>query len=329
MYHLSAWEGIFAGCAGRSVDYLFAERAGQLTALLPLVSVRSLVFGSFLTSLPWTSYGGVCGSDVEGRAALLDEAIRIGGAAGASHIELHSEEPVGDPFVPLRTKVSMRRVLPNDPSVLWGEFPSKLRSQIRRPEKAGLTVAWGGADQLDAFYRVFARNMRDLGTPVFPRRFFARILAALPEHSHICVVYAERQPVAAGLLLGFKDVLEIPWASSVRAANHLSPNMLLYWESLRHGCEHGYRWFDFGRSTPDSSHSRFKAQWGAKPVSLAWSLWQAKPGAAPRHPPEAEIPAGDHPLEAPAGPGGRSRRPVDRASPGVTAHRNEKVKAQE
>jgi hypothetical protein len=108
----------------------------------------------------------------------------------------------------------------------------------------------GGTDQLDAFCDIYAERMRELGTPVYPRRFFAGILEHFPDLSRVCCVYAGDRPVAAGLLIGFKDRLEIPWAASLTAFNRQSPNMLLYWQALRFGCEHGYRWFDFGRSMP-------------------------------------------------------------------------------
>ncbi|MEZ5583585.1 MAG: GNAT family N-acetyltransferase [Candidatus Competibacteraceae bacterium] len=67
--------------------------------------------------------------------------------------------------------------------------------------------------------------------------------------------------------------MEIPWASSLRKYNSLSPNMLLYWSVLEFACKKGYRIFDFGRSTPGEGTYRFKEQWGAKPVQLYWHYW--------------------------------------------------------
>jgi FemAB-related protein (PEP-CTERM system-associated) len=286
MYHLSSWREIFGASCGRRTHYLLADRGGEVVGLLPLVSVRSVLFGSFLVSLPWTSYGGLCGTDPKARLALIGEAIRLAREEKARYIELHSEEPECPSLIANPLKVSMRLSLSSDPDTLWREFPSKLRSQIRRPEKGGLFARLGGVDQLDSFYAVFCRNMRDLGTPVFPRRFFNDILESFPDSSYICCVYSKDRPVAAGLLLGFKDRLEIPWASSLGEFNHLSPNMLLYWQALRLGCEQGYRWFDFGRSTPGGPHYQFKAQWGAEPTQLYWHHWQAASDPLPEMNPQ-------------------------------------------
>lgn len=286
VYHLSSWQKIFTGSAGHGTHYLLAERDGEVVGVLPLVSVRSLVFGSFLVSLPWVPHGGLCVIDSDARSALLERSIDLARQQKARYIELHSEWAECESFVAKSGKVAMRRELAGDPDVLWRQLPSKLRSQIRRPEKDGLVARVGGADQLDAFYDVFVARMRDLGTPVFPKRFFAGILDGFADLSRVCCVYAGDRPVAAGLLIGFKDRLDIPWAASLKEFNRLSPNMLLYWQALRFGCESGHRWFDFGRSTPGGAHYRFKAQWGALPTPLYWQYWLPTPGPLPEHNPQ-------------------------------------------
>jgi FemAB-related protein (PEP-CTERM system-associated) len=167
----------------------------------------------------------------------------------------------------------MRLDLPRERETLWKRFPSKLRSQLRRALKEQLTVRIEGVEILDDFYRVFARNMRDLGTPVYGRRFFETILEAFPKDARICAVYLGGQPLAAGFLYGFQNTLEIPWASSDRRYNSLSANMLLYSSALDYACREGFEVFDFGRSTPGGGTYRFKEQWGAHPVPLYWYQW--------------------------------------------------------
>jgi hypothetical protein len=116
---------------------------------------------------------------------------------------------------------------------------------------------------------------------VYGKAFFASILGELPDSTWICAVYLGDQPVAAGFLMGFGDMLEIPWASSLRGYNRLSPNMLLYWSVLEFACRRGFRVFDFGRSSPDSGPFKFKAQWGAAPVPLYWHYWVRDGGPLP------------------------------------------------
>jgi len=207
---------------------------------------------------------------------------------GARFIEFRLVERWGDGF-PVKTgKVSMVLDLPSSPKDLWEGFPSKLRSQIRRPEREGMEARIGREEELEGFYRVFSVNMRDLGTPVYPKRFFENVLRHFPDNSWICSVYRHREVAASGLLVGYRNRMEIPWASSLRSFNRFSPNMLLYWNSLKFACESGYDSFDFGRSTPGEGTYRFKKQWGAKPVQLYWHYWlrdeEQMPELNPRNP---------------------------------------------
>jgi FemAB-related protein (PEP-CTERM system-associated) len=167
----------------------------------------------------------------------------------------------------------MRLELPSTVEVLWKGFPSKLRSQIRRAQKESMVVLIGEKEYLDDFYCVFSRCMRDLGTPVYGKRFFETILSVFSKEARICLVRWKEKTLAAGLMYGFRRTLEVPWASSDKRYNHLAPNMLLYSSALEYACQEGFHLFDFGRSTPGSGTYRFKEQWGARPVPLHWHYW--------------------------------------------------------
>ncbi|HEY5997789.1 MAG TPA: FemAB family XrtA/PEP-CTERM system-associated protein [bacterium] len=281
-YHRFGWKGVVERSFGHRTHYLLAESGGGVAGVLPLVRLKSRLFGNFLVSMPFVTYGGVCADDQEARVALLREAVNIARRENASHIELRHREPL-DLGLPAKTaKVSMHLGLPDSADHLLKSFDAKLRSQIRRPAKDGMTVRSGRADELDAFYDVFAANMRDLGTPVYAKDFFRNILEEFPDSTWIRTVYTrDGEPAASGFLLGFKDTLEIPWASSVRRFNRSSPNTLLYWSVLAFACEQGYATFDFGRSTPGEGTYRFKEQWGARPVQLYWHYWLDGGGALP------------------------------------------------
>jgi FemAB-related protein (PEP-CTERM system-associated) len=168
------------------------------------------------------------------------------------------------------TKVRMLLELPDSPSILMKSFKSKLRSQIRKPIKEGLTTKIGGLDLLNDFYEVFCINMRDLGSPVHSRKLIENVLLAFSDQAKVVMVYKERKPLAGSVVVGFMDTLENPWSSSLRQYSKLSPNMLLYWTMLEYACENGYRFFDFGRSSPEEGTYKFKKQWGAKSEPLHW-----------------------------------------------------------
>jgi FemAB-related protein (PEP-CTERM system-associated) len=292
LYHLYGWRRIIERSFGHRTHYLSAiDTTSTLAGVLPLVQLESRMFGHMLVSLPFFNYGGIC-ADVEGaRQALLDSAIGLARSCGVDFIELRHderEEPWQRRLSRKSAKVSMRMALPGSANELWKSLGSKLRSQVQRPRKDGMTALVGREELLDGFYDVFAANMRDLGTPVYSKRFFENILREFPGRTWIATVLRGRQPVASGLLAGFRDRIEIPWASSLRQFNRSSPNMLLYWTALEFGCAQGFRQFDFGRSTPEEGTYRFKEQWGARPHPLHWYYWlpdgRPMPQVNPRNP---------------------------------------------
>ena len=281
-YHVSGWRTVMEKTFGHPTFYNMAlDENGAVQGVLPLVFLRSRLFGRFLVSLPYLNYGGLVTSSPEATALLLEEAGRCARALGGRHIELRHVAGLQLDWPKKDHKVSMRLHLPSHFDELMKAFPPKLRSQIRRGEKEGMTVQVGGLDLLDEFYAVFARNMRDLGTPVYGKYFFADILRTFPKDAKICAVRLGADTVAAGLVYGFRQTLEIPWASSDRRYARMAPNMMLYGSVLRYACEQGYRVFDFGRSSKDSGTYRFKEQWGAKPVQLHWYYWLRDGGPLP------------------------------------------------
>jgi FemAB-related protein (PEP-CTERM system-associated) len=274
LYHDYRWVNVVEKCFGHKCFYLVCEDPDKrIVGALPMVHLKSMLFGNFLVSMPYFNYGGVCSSVSSAQTALVGEAVRTAMSLGASHIEFRQELPMDNGFPVKTSKVSMRLPLPESDADLWKSLPSKLRSQVRRPQKEGMTVRISRHDELDNFYKVFSINMRELGTPVYPRHFFRDILDRFPLQSWICTVSAGEIPVASGFLIGFKERMEIPWASSIREYNRLGPNMLLYWSCLEFSCRRGFRSFDFGRSTAGGGTYRFKEQWGASPHPMHWHYW--------------------------------------------------------
>jgi FemAB-related protein (PEP-CTERM system-associated) len=288
-YHQYVWRDVMRAAFGVETHYLMARGAeGGVGGILPLARLRSWLFGDFLVSLPYFNYGGPLTRDPQADAALLAEAETLARRLGVSHVELREVTP-REPCWPVRTdKVAMVLDLEADHPAQLAALGAKLRSQVRRPQREGARVERGGAELLPKFYRVFARNMRDLGTPVYSQRFFAEIAARLGSAAEIVVVSIGDVPTAAAFLLHFRSGTEIPWASSLREWNRVGVNMLLYWESLKAAIDRGSRTFDFGRSTVNSGTYRFKAQWGAAPRPLYWHYWlapgRAMPGLNPDNP---------------------------------------------
>ena len=313
LYHLSAWQSIIQDTYSHMPYYLMAVKKttklnkviDAIAGVLPLVHLKSFIFGNQLISIPFFDMGGVLADDADTEKALLIKAMSIGQRIGANTIELRQCKAIqfsnsemgtnpydantgrGDevfqptthhkqltPFTPAAfersNKVRMILELPSSSAELMRSFKSKLRSQVKKALKEGLKAEIGGLELLDDFYEVFLVNMRDLGSPVHSKDLMESVLTVNPNTSRIVVVYQKDKPLACGFVIGFRDTLENPWASSLRKYSTLAPNMLLYWKMLEYACDNGFRFFDFGRSTPEEGTFKFKQQWGGKPQTLKW-----------------------------------------------------------
>ncbi len=270
-YHRFGWKRVIERSFGHKTDYLVAiDNDGKLRGVLPITRFSSLLFGKFFVSLPFFNYGGLLTDSSEAEELLLQEAGQRLDRAGAAYLELR-HRGVCMTGLPVKThKVTMILDLEHDVDAQWSRFNPKLRNQIRKAQKSDLSVKIGSVELLDGFYTVFCRNMRDLGTPVYGKKFFEEILDAFTDSVRIITVFHGATPIASGMLSWFRDTVEIPWASSIRDYKEFCPNNLLYWEALRFAIMNGFRTFDFGRSTPDEGTFKFKQQWGAQPVQLYW-----------------------------------------------------------
>lgn len=267
------WLNVLQSSLAHRPLLLQAEREGRVVGVLPLVLVESLLFGRFLVGLPYVNTGGPIGDDEEVITALVDRAVELATELRAKHLELRCEIPIEHSSLThrLETKVHSRLRLEATPDGQWDALKSKVRSQIRKPLKnESLTVHWGTHELLADFYRVFCRNMRDLGSPVFPKSLFASILSSFPDEAELCCVRCDGRPAAAALLLHGPGVTQVPSASTVREFNSAGVNMLMYWRLLERAIERGQTTFDFGRSTIDGGTHRFKKQWGAVDDPAVW-----------------------------------------------------------
>lgn len=273
VYHRAEWPALIEKTYGHEGYYFTArDKDHRIVGVLPLIRLRSRLFGDLLVSMPYFMTGGAVADHPAIEHKLMQAANDHAATLGAEHIEYRDDIPRES--LPSRIgKVNMILTLPSSENELWNSFSSKLRSQIRRPQRENPQILIGGNEYLDEFYTVYAQNMRDLGSPVHSKLFIKNILECFSDESRIIVIRLKNRPVSAGLLISNGDTLEIPLASTTRDANHLSMNMLLYWKILQYAVESNYKLFNFGRSSTDAGTYKFKQQWGAKPRQLFWNYW--------------------------------------------------------
>ena len=287
-YHLWKWRNVFEDAFGHRTEYLAARQGSSIVGILPLVILESRLFGRFMVSLPFVNYGGVLTTHDEAREELLRHSFELATKLRLSHFELrHTARRF--PELPVKHhKVSMHLKLAPDVESAWQGLRNKERNLIRKGQKSDLAVRIGGAEFIGEFYRIFARNMRDLGTPVYARDFFECIFNAFPTQTRIFVVTCGDRPVAASLTYAYRNQIEVPWASSLREFRDRCPNNLMYWTMIQYAIENRFEIFDFGRSSPDDGPFRFKQQLGAQPIPLHWEYGllesQVLPDQSPRNP---------------------------------------------
>jgi len=264
------WYSTIHKAYGHRPLYLWGEDDAGNRAVLPAFAICHWLLGRGVTSMPFLDAGGPCGSSGPLLSALVDRLTSEARALGAGHVELRCVTPLDLPVQPSLEKVTLILSLPHDPDRLWRKLDAKVRNQVRKAKRAGLSVEVGGVELLDEFYGVFSINMRDLGSPVHGKAFFREILESFGKAARLTLVRKGGAPIGGLVSLAFKDTVYVPWASCLRQHAPLCPNMLQYWETIRRANKDGFRRFDFGRSTRGSGTYRFKRQWGAEEVQLYW-----------------------------------------------------------
>ncbi len=281
-YHHFAWKQCIEQAYGMQAYHLVAEdQGGALTGILPMVMIRRPFLTDKLCSLPYCDRGEALGDTEEIKEALLQHALAVGKQHGARHYEYRDQlcDKQLDELEMSGQKIRMVLDLPDSSEALLKGFKAKLRSQINKAVKNGLSVELGNSEELlQSFYSVFTKNMRDLGSPTHSLHWFRAIREHFNDHCVISTILHEGKTIGGGLILIQGQTAFIPWASTLREFNHLSSNMLLYWSLLEYSADHGCKVFDFGRSTFGEGTYKFKKQWGAYPVPLKWTTFDPGSG---------------------------------------------------
>lgn len=283
IYHDWAWRNVLREAFGHRPHYLVARRGTQLVGVLPMVEVKTLLFGHSLASLPFCPYAGPLAEDRETHDALDAGAEAIGRELGVDHIEYrslgksHRDWPRQDLYVTFRKPISA------EPEANMAAIPRKQRAMVRKGIRNALHSDTG---DLDAFFALFADNVHRHGTPAHSRRFFELLLQAFGERAEVLVVRdAKRKPISAVLSLYFRDEVLPMHAGDAPRARELAANDFKYWELMRRAAERGCRVFDYGRSKRGTGPFDFKKNWGFEPISLVYEYRMLRGQAIPQNNP--------------------------------------------
>lgn len=286
-FHLSAWRDILEGVFKHRSFYLYAERAGDIVAVLPLAEVRSRVFGHALTSLPFCVYGGIAadvdaGPEVFHMLEMRAEALAT--ALGVQHTEYRNLKPVHVDWPRQELYVTFRKALLPDVEANMLAIPRKQRAMVRKGIKNGLVSHVD--DDIERFFALYADNVLRHGTPALPKTFFERLKAVFGEACEVLTVTDPAgKPLSSVLSFYFRDEVLPYYAGDDTAARDLAANDFKYWELMRRACERGCKVFDYGRSKVGTGPYSFKKNWGFEPQPLSYEYRLYKRDSVPQNNP--------------------------------------------
>lgn len=276
-FHSARWGRAIEAATGHRWHPLVARDAGgTITGLLPLHHIRSRLFGSALVSSGFAVGGGILADDAMTAEALAIAARNLAASLGLSSIELRGgREPAGW-AVARDSHLGFVRPLAADDEAELAAIPRKHRAEVRKGLAAPLTVTTGSDRAArDAHFAVYAESVRNLGTPVFPRRLFDTVLDAFGADVEILTVARDGAPQASVLSLYWRGSVMPYWGGGTRDARSLRANERMYFALMGHARARGMTSFDFGRSKTGSGPAAYKKNWGFEGVPLAYALWSA------------------------------------------------------
>ncbi|MGF1529315.1 MAG: FemAB family XrtA/PEP-CTERM system-associated protein [Candidatus Competibacterales bacterium] len=279
-FHLSGWRRVLQDALGHGTEYLYSRRHGVITGVLPLGHINSWLFGNNLISIPFGVYGGVLATDGESQQVLLAQATALAERRQVDSLELRHRRRVC-PEWPAKDQLyaTFTKALDPDPEVNLKAIPRKQRAMVRKGIAAGLMA--DETDDVDLLFRIYAESVRNLGTPVFPRRYFHALKATFGDACRILVVRHQGSPVAAVMSFYFEDQVLPYYGGSIPTARELKANDFMYWELMRRAVEEGLGRFDYGRSKVGTGAYSFKKNWGFEPEPLVYEYHLVKAKAVP------------------------------------------------
>ncbi len=271
-FHRAGWRQVIERSFGHTTHYLMAERDGVVVGVLPLGHVTSPLFGQSLISVPFGVYGGPLAADEDALAALEAAAL---GVMARTRVKVMEWRALGDPGA-LRAGwqergdlyVTFRKPITADDEVNLKAIPRKQRAMVRKGIDRGLTSVAGR--DMRMLYPIYAESVRNLGTPVFARRYFEILAEVFGPDLDVVTVLDAGVPVASVMNFYWRSEV-IPYYGGGRAlARECYGNDFMYWEVMRRAAARGCTLFDFGRSKAGTGAFAFKKNWGFTPEPLRY-----------------------------------------------------------
>jgi FemAB-related protein (PEP-CTERM system-associated) len=270
-FHLVEWHDVIRRAFGHRARYLLAEHQGRIAGVLPLVEVKSRLFGHALTSTPFCVYGGILADSEAALHALEQAACDLGRKLGVDYIEMRNRKPRHPGWLTKDLYVTFRRPIDADPEQNMLAIPRKQRAMVRKGIQKQLQVEIDSG--VDRVYDIYSESLRNLGTPVFSRRYMALLKQTFAEQCEVLTVASSGDPVASVLSFYFRDEVLPYYGGGTAAARNVAANDFMYWQVMERARLRGAKLFDFGRSKHGTGSFDFKTHWGFEPQPLSYEYF--------------------------------------------------------
>ncbi|MGH8853361.1 MAG: FemAB family XrtA/PEP-CTERM system-associated protein [Telluria sp.] len=278
-FHLSGWQQVIEQSFGIKTWFYYVQQDGVIQGVLPLAEIKSRLFGHALGAMPFCVYGGVAAID-DGARRLLDQAAHeLAQQLGVGHLELRGMRRAHPDDPAWHTKalyVTFRKAISGDDDENMNAIPRKQRAMVRKGIKLGLQSRV--EDNVERMFAAYAQSVHRLGTPVFPKKYFALLQQVFGDECEVRVIETyDGQLVAAVLSFYWRDEVVPYYGGGTDLAREFGGNDFMYWNLMQAAAARGCRLFDFGRSKLGTGAYDFKKNWGfsAQPLPYEYKLYGA------------------------------------------------------
>jgi FemAB-related protein (PEP-CTERM system-associated) len=262
---------------------VLSQKNNEIDGWLALVHVRHPLFGNYLTTSPFGSYGGFAYSSISSRDALLEKARNLANDLGVEYINVRfeaGEETPPQGWIQHPNYATYRADLLPDPDKLLPTYSSDHRNHIRKSLKKNFSIKFGQLDLLDDVYEGVARSMHELGSPYHNKRYLRAMVESLGDELEFAVIYNARGELAGASVLVFQgDVVTNLHANILHRYRTDYAGEFLYWSVIERYSQRGFKVFDLGRSLIGSGNETFKMKWKPRKQLLAY-WYSLMPGHA-------------------------------------------------
>ena len=277
-FHRAGWQRVIEQSFGQKTWFYYAEQNGQIQGVLPLSEVNSRLFGHSLGAMHFCVYGGVAAISDAARALLDGAADALARELKVGHLEYRNmvaAHPGNPAWQTKNLYVTFRKVISGEDEENLNAIPRKQRAMVRKGIKLGLVGEVD--DNVERMFTAYASSVHRLGTPVFPKKYFALLKEEFGDACEVRVITQNGALVAAVLSFYWRDEVVPYYGGGMPLARDVAGNDFMYWNLMQAAAARGARLFDFGRSKLGTGAYDFKKNWGftAQPLPYEYRLYES------------------------------------------------------